>query len=381
MVRIYGHVGEEATYETADELGIIIWQDLPLIGEYATGSKKAIKKMARAAVDLLTHHPSIGIWCCHDEPNGSIIKTSKSESSRKNTLSFGFETARRLLPSWNKSILDPVIKREIQSADPSRPVISRSGDLPTPITVERSDTNLWLGWKAATYKNLTNLTRKWPRLFEFPGGIGSQSVIVQDWEIHEPTWETAQKESFRKYLPRRAYANGKTWAKATRIYQADLIKFHVESFRKLMFKPCGGFCIYALRDTEPSGGFGVLDFEGKPKDAYPVLANACQPISVILETPPRTLVAGQKLPLALHAVSDLQKDFDAKVQVNISAGTWGFQKLWVGRVQANSCTFIANFELEVPALLGQVNIGVELVCDHLKVTNSYSSSIIPIEES
>lgn len=39
MMRVYGHIGRPETYDAADELGVLIWQDLPLIGGYSSKVK------------------------------------------------------------------------------------------------------------------------------------------------------------------------------------------------------------------------------------------------------------------------------------------------------------------------------------------------------
>ena len=48
--------------------GLLLWQDLPLQWGYARGIRKQAVRQAAAAVDLLGHHPSIAIWCGHNEP-------------------------------------------------------------------------------------------------------------------------------------------------------------------------------------------------------------------------------------------------------------------------------------------------------------------------
>ena len=52
----------------ADEAGLLLWQDLPLQWGYARGIRKQAVQQATAAVDLLGHHPSIALWCGHNEP-------------------------------------------------------------------------------------------------------------------------------------------------------------------------------------------------------------------------------------------------------------------------------------------------------------------------
>ena len=68
MLRIHGHVTRPEVYAAADEAGLLLWQDVPLQWGYARGARKPAAAQARALVDLLGHHPSVVLWCGHNEP-------------------------------------------------------------------------------------------------------------------------------------------------------------------------------------------------------------------------------------------------------------------------------------------------------------------------
>ena len=68
LLRIHAHITRPELYAAADEAGLLLWQDLPLQWGYARGIRKQAVQQAAAAVDLLGHHPSIAIWCGHNEP-------------------------------------------------------------------------------------------------------------------------------------------------------------------------------------------------------------------------------------------------------------------------------------------------------------------------
>jgi beta-mannosidase len=61
LVRVHGHVSRPELYDAADRRGLLLWQDLPLRG--GRRHRKQAAHQARAAVDLLGHHPSIALWC------------------------------------------------------------------------------------------------------------------------------------------------------------------------------------------------------------------------------------------------------------------------------------------------------------------------------
>src|SRR5687768_17494495 len=99
-------------YTAADEAGVLLWQDLPLQWEYSRGARKPAAAQARALVDLVGHHPSVALWCGHNEPFRSGSAAS------------------RLLPTWNKDVLDRSVARALSRSDPTRPVVDHSGVLP-----------------------------------------------------------------------------------------------------------------------------------------------------------------------------------------------------------------------------------------------------------
>ncbi|MGH1493981.1 MAG: glycosyl hydrolase 2 galactose-binding domain-containing protein [Acidimicrobiales bacterium] len=441
MVRIYGHVGAAELYEEADRLGLLIWQDLPMVGGYSSKVRSAARSMARAAVDHLGHHPSVALWCGHCEPNGQALpepvievppstasRTSKSQTSKSQTpapqtpasqtpasqtsssqtsepsppgaadsdkpndelrsdelratLEISKRLGRHFLPSWNRSVLDPVVARELRNADRTRPVVPRSGSLPSPSDRADSDSNLWLGWHAGLVEHLPRILRYWPRLAAFLGNIGTQSVALADWDETAPSWTKAERGAFARYLPRTAYADGYSWAQATRAYQADVLRFHIEALRRLKYRPAGGFCITALADIDPAGGYGVLDIDRRPKPAHNVLIDACRPVVVVADPPPSIVVPGMTVTLAVHVISDLSNPIDpVTVTARAHGSDWQHATNWQGVVAADSCEWIGDLVFEVPAKPQRIEIDLELRSSDRTATNRYSTVVIPASEA
>lgn len=337
--------------------------------------------MARASVDLLAHHPSVVVWSGHCEPNGQFLSEPVAAPSFDTSLIHRLKGGRYFLPTWNLSVLDTVVGRELRNADPSRPVIPRSGSLPTPADLNGSDAHLWLGWHSGRPDQLSEVLRYWPRLATFAGGIGSQSATIRDWSIESPEWDTAEKGSFARYIPRSAYPDGQAWASATRSYQADVLRVQIETLRRLKYRPAGGFCITALADAEPSGGFGVLDFDRQPKPAFNALVDACRPVVIIADPPPQIVTPGIPMTLAVHAVSDLREPLDeVKVSATARLGDWVHKVSWSGRLSADTCAKIGDLVFEVPDQHGPLTIDLELQSTDLAVTNRYQTVVIPAAE-
>lgn len=380
LVRVHGHIARPELYDEADERGILIWQDLPLVGAYAAGTRARIGASASAAVDLLGHHPSVSVWCGHDEPNGPPVPAPDPEHDSVTLRAR--RLGRHLLPSWNRSVLDPGIRRSLRSADPSRAVITRSGNLPNPADFTGSDAHLWLGWHGGHADDLARLVRRWPRLGTFIGTIGTQSVVVREWPASAPDWPTAQRGSFTRYVPRAAYSDGESWAHATQAYQAAVVRIQVETARRLKYRPTGGFCVVSLFDAEASGGFGLLTVGREPKPAFDALVDACRPVVVIGDLPPTVVTPGQVLSMAVHAVNDRHEAIGpAVITATANLNDWRAERRWQGHLEADSCSFIGRLEFEVPSDTGAMIIDLQLEAADHAATNRYQTVVIPPSEA
>lgn len=374
MMRIYAHVSRPEIYESADEAGILIWQDLPLIGGYSSKIRRATKTVVREIVDHLGAHPSVMAWGGHVLPNGDAVELPTADrQERPRAILRRF--ARHITPSWNRGVLDSIIGRELKVADPTRPIVSRSGSLPSPTDPAGSDAFLWFGWRAGLAADFADAVASWPRLGAFPGGIGSQSASVHPWGDDEPRWESAERRSFDHYLPRREHADGESWAAATRRYQADLLECHIDTLRRLKYSPTGGFCLFTLVDIESGGGFGIVDIDRLPKLAWYRVKAACEPLVCLLESVPSMITTGESIFAAVHAISDLPHALaDVTVVARLVDGTGapvrsgkesgpGVQA-WRSGVEADSVQKVADFVFVAPLTPGPLAIELSILAQH-----------------
>ena len=113
LIRPIAHIARPELYEAADRSGMLIWQDLPIRGVMSRGVRDQARRQAREAVDLLGHHPSVALWCAHDEPFARPVTPSATP---------GLIGQQR--PSWNRAVLDRALRRVLERTDGSRPVIN-----------------------------------------------------------------------------------------------------------------------------------------------------------------------------------------------------------------------------------------------------------------
>ena len=329
LLRVHAHVARPELYDAADEAGLLLWQDMPLQWGYARGIRKQAVRQAREAVDLLGHHPSVAIWCGHNEP--FALDVGPGADADPGALAGRFALAQEL-PTWNKTVLDRSVKRAIEKADGSRPVIAHSGVLPHPPTLDGTDSHLYFGWYHGDERDLPDLARRLPRLVRWVGEFGAQAV-PDDGRLHRARALARPRLGAARPHPRAAEAalrraraagrardvprRGRPRRRRTR---PTLLKHHVETLRRLKYRPTGGFAQFCFADGHPAVTWSVLDHERVPKAGYEALEAACRPVIVVADRPPATVAPGEALALDVHVVSDLRVPIDAATVAPSCAG-------------------------------------------------------------
>ncbi|HJP23729.1 MAG TPA: hypothetical protein QGG16_00205, partial [Acidimicrobiales bacterium] len=175
LLRLIGHVSATELYDEADRAGMLVWQDLPLTGGYHRGVRGQAARQARDVVDLLGHHPSVIVWCGHDAPDP--VDRTRAVPRQMD----------QQLPTWNRTVLDRTVRRSLDQADPSRPVISHSGVLPNPPRVDDATGHLWFGWYSGRRGDLAGYMDRVRRAGRFVSAFGAQSVPVDSPALNDGT--------------------------------------------------------------------------------------------------------------------------------------------------------------------------------------------------
>ncbi|MBW3616078.1 MAG: hypothetical protein KY439_12345, partial [Actinobacteria bacterium] len=380
LLRLHAHVGRPETYEAADRHGLLLWQDLPLQWGYARGVGKEAKRQAREAVDLLGHHPSLLLWCGHNEP----IAVDVEPGAQSDMAAVARKTVTGMvLPSWNKDVLDPSLRRALEKADPSRPVTAHSGIPP-------GDSHLYFGWYHGRATDLTKALAAWPRLGTFVSEFGAQAVPDSDDFLEPGRWpdldwahlgrhHALQKRFFeRNGLAPGAFATLAEWREATQRYQADLIRRHIEELRRRKYRPAGGFAQFCFADGHPAVTWSVLDHERRPKLGYAALRAACAPVIVVADRPAPTYAPGDAVSLDVHVVSDRRCAVEeATVTARVRWEGGQHRVAWAGDVPPDSCVRVGTLQMVVPPAPGPLCLDLELDGPGVRATNRYESRIDP----
>jgi beta-mannosidase len=384
LIRLHAHITRPEVYDAADELGMLIWQDLPLQRGYARSVGRQAARQAAEAVDLLGHHPSVAIWCGHNDPVSLDVPPARSIDGRRRLAHYAIGQE---LPSWNRSILDGRVKRTLERSDGSRPVIAHSGIAPHLPQLDGTDSHLFFGWYHGDERDLPGFAAVWPRMVRFVGAFGAQSV-PDDAAFMEPEdwpdldWErlarvhSLQKEIFDERVPPLAHDTFSSWQEATQAYQADLLRRHVESLRRLKYRPTGGFCMFLLADAHPAVTWSVLGHDRAAKQAYHALADACRPVIVVADRVAPVVQTGDALALDVHVISDLRDVVaDATITATLSWPGGDHSWRWTGDVPADSCGRVGTIQFVVPDAPGTLVLDLDLVGDEVTASNRYEARV------
>ena len=385
LLRVYAHVSGRELYDAADELGMLLWQDFPLQWSYARDVRRRAVAQATEAVFELGHHPSILTWCAHNEPSGTAIPVRAEAPTWKSTAKF---VATQQLPSWNKNILDRWVKRALEKADETRPTTSHSGVMPHLPEVAGTDSHLYFGWHHGDERELAGFAALFPRMVRFVSEFGAQAVPTTADFIDTSTWPLLdwdaleehsglQRSLLEQRVPPLSFSSFAQWRTATQRYQANLLRHHIETLRRLKYRPTGGFCLFMFNDASPAISCSILDHERAPKIGYHAVSEACRPVIVVADRLPPTVSPGDSLAVDVHIVNDLRiavEDATVRAQLRWSNGEheWSF----VGTADADSCTRIATLQFVVPDAPGELWLDLTLEADPVAATNREQTRIV-----
>jgi beta-mannosidase len=354
FVRLHAHVARPDLYDAADEMGLLVWQDMPLQWGYARGIRRQAARQARAMVDLLAHHPSVFLWCGHNAPFASDHEPGEPWG-RGARLKLA---ATRVLPTWSKEVLDRSIGRALGRRDNTRPVVRHSGVLPG-IGEPGTDSHLFHGWYHGDLGGLAANLRRWPRIGRFVSEFGAQAVPESadwmdpdcwpdlDWDLLARR-HAFQHEIFEQRMPAADAKSFDEWRAMTQAYQAALLQLQIEDLRRLKYAPTGGFSQFSFADPVPAISWSVLDHERRPKKGYAALRDACRPVLPMVE--PR---AG-----LVHVVNDTRAALRAAV---LEVSVDGRSTRWSGDVPADGIAFVGRVDVadavDVEAVLEHADCG------------------------
>jgi beta-mannosidase len=389
LARVYGHVGTGALYRHADERGLLLWQDLPLVGPAASTVRPQATRQARAMVDQLAQHPSIVLWCGHVGAAGEWMR-SGGTSIRERVATI----AANELPTLAKSVLDRAIKRVLVNADGSRPVFGYTGVWPHPPRLDASPSHLWFGWRGGSERDLDTFAARLPSLVSWVAELGAQSVPTGAAFLDSDGWPDLDwpdiaarygmdTAAFARYVPPFGHPSPHAWAEATQLYQALVVRRQIETLRRLKYRPTGGVCVHFLADATAAVSSSLIDADGRPKLARHAVAAAFAPVIVVADRLPPTVDPGTELSTAVHVVSDRREPLrGAVVEAVVMSGVGdtavpGARWRFGGDIPPDACIRVGSVRWHATGAPGRIHLDLRVLdgSGAVLATNRYDTEL------
>lgn len=266
-------------------------------------------------------------------------------------------------------------------------MVAHSGVVPHPAW--GTDSHMYFGWYHGDERDFPATMGRFPVLARFVSEFGAQAVPESDDFIRPERWpnldwETLeahhafQRAVFDERIPPAGYPDFDSWRRATQEYQARLLRHHIETLRRLKYRPTGGFCLFFLADAQPAISWSVLDHERSPKSGYEAVRAACAPVIITADRPPESYRPGDRVEADVHVVSDLRAPLtDAEATAVLH---WpGGEKRWrfAGEVPADSCIRIGRISHSLPADTAGGPLVLNLAVHSAEggATNTYTSRV------
>lgn len=289
FVRVHAHVNRDELYSACDEAGILVWQDLALQWSYEESDdfyQRAAGQLADM-IDWLYNHPSIVVWCCHNEP------------------------------SVNRHTLDPLLAQVAREADGTRHVDIASDFHYHP----------YPGWYEGHYEAFSGLPQA-PFVNEFGAQALPDVETLRETftpeELWPPDWDAWAWRDFQYFetFHIAKVDRGESieeFVANSQAYQARLLKYGIEAYRAAKYAPMTGIFQFMFVDCWPSITWAVVDYFRRPKLGYEALRRAYQPVLPVLHTWRRTWERGSRrgIPYEVSIVNDLPRALS-----NATVSTW-----------------------------------------------------------
>ncbi len=280
MLRAWGGgvYEDEEFYNICDELGILVWQDLPfacalypIYQEFFENVKfELIQNIKR-----LQNHPSLAIWCGNNE-----IEQAWSSYILNAHLWRPKDTA-----AYEKGYLDlfkEIIPNSIKEYDPTRPYWPSSAldkwdgkkvRSTNPNNAESGDSHFWKVWHSgAPFKEYRKFDSRFMSEFGFESFPSMKTIALfcppDQYRFDSPIMENHQKNSagndkIMRYMKRR-FIVPESFEKQvilSQITQAEAIEYGVEHWRRNRNEfHCMGSLYWQINDCWPVASWSSLDY-------------------------------------------------------------------------------------------------------------------------
>jgi beta-mannosidase len=201
-------------------------------------------------VRQLYNHPSIFVWCCHNEP------------------------------SFNRHELDPVLQRAARAEDRSRYVDAASDFHLHPYPGWYMEDSVWKDTPGAIGPGVTFFSEFGAQALP---GLPTLEKMFRPKELWPPDWKKWAFHDFQ-YFQTFNVAKIQTghsirkFVENSQEYQARMVKELIQTFRLRKYNPMNGYFHFMFVDCWPAITWSVVDYFRRPKSGYDALRTVSQPL-------------------------------------------------------------------------------------------------------
>lgn len=316
FLRIHAHVAHPTLYDAADELGIMLWQDFPMQWTYRHAVAEQARRQVGEMIRQLSSHPSVVVWCMHNEP---IFITDTADERILTGVLIYFST---FIYSWDRDVLDQRLARIARKVDPSRPVISNSGEYAVPFWHKGNDTHFYFGWYIiyGRLQNFDGAPQHFARNLRFVTEFGAQSFPNKesalrflpddmsriDWKFLRTRY-SFQSNVMQHWMDYRANRTLDGLIEQTQRYQSELNRFYIDRLRLRKYRPTGGIVPFMFTDSNPAVQWSIIDYWRVPKASYWAMRDAFRPQYAFTIITKARYHVGDTIALPIYAVNDAQR--------------------------------------------------------------------------
>ena len=275
MLRLPAHIEPAGLYEAADRNGMLLWQDMPLVGSYVHRGdprstaffREAVLAQVEEAVHLLYNHPSVAAYAVHAEPPWCRSQAWLGE---------------RHTEQLNRDVDEEALAL-IRELDASRPSLAAAGDQDARMALTGHSRHSGADDPAfisdVGVQSLPNanspvwrsLNRSWP--------IADDDQSWRYAGYHPQEWHQSGVGPPSAHISRDAYIG------AGQEFQAGFLRSAVLRARRHKFAHCGGILIAPFVDPFPAISPAIVDHARRPKRAYRAVSDAFAPLLLTVDLP------------------------------------------------------------------------------------------------
>lgn len=350
-VQTFCNVEHDDFYSVCDRQGFLIYQVFPmwLMMSNSSDLVRRATKQTEEMINQLFNHPSIVIWTFGSQPSVAnfekigyaLAKTARElDPTRIINQANG---AVMYVPKGRKKRFGQVIYQHSTRSFvwPNADALRFIADYDW-----RPDTHFYNGWYSPDIHSLDDTPLEWLQLVTEYGAQSLPSVstleqFIDKKDLFPPNWKRFARRGLQASRMQERVDVGNNiieFIENSQDYQAKLIKYHTEFYRRLRFRPCNGAHAFSFIDCwEESISWSLVEYNRTPKQAYYALKQSMAPLQLFLDFPKYLPIKkGEDITLSICLVNDFPKEIpEGLIRIQVE-----------NRTNAKSPTTEKVFEIE-----------------------------------